>query len=142
MSTKPATIKLSPRRLDQLKAIGAARDLSVTDAIAFMIRDQIAAGTIPADIPGIIVRKVDAGVSITADDHAPANYSNESARELASTIRAVVEGGSGVVNMDHRFAVFRRGTGFKIALPFPGPETVFTADLALDLAGLVEQAAA
>ncbi len=143
------TIKLSPRRHDQLKAIGAALGLSVTDAIASMIREKIAAGTIPADIPGIIVQPVDGDVSITIDDAQPAIYSRDVARQIADALDSVADGGSGIVSMDHNYSVVKQGTGIKVSLPFSGANAVpfklapsFPADLAHDLAGLIRQAAA
>ena len=139
MTQPPITVRLDPRRLDQLKILAAALGTSNAGAIGHLLNEKIAAGIIPDVIPGIVVRKVDAGVSIGIDDNEPAVYSRESARELIRAIRAVVGGAPGEININHRFAMLRKGTGFKLVLPFPGPETAFPGDLALDLARLIEK---
>lgn len=135
-------LRLPPRRFGQLKAISAALNLPLSDTIGHLIRREIAAGTIPDHIPGIVIARVDRGVSITVDEHPPAIYGAQEARELATTIREVAAGGSGVVNMQRRFAVYRKGSGIKLSLPFPGPETAFPADIVRDIATLIEKAAA
>lgn len=134
-------IKLSPRRLDQLKAIGAALNLSVTEVIATMIRREIAAGTIPDMLPGIVIKKVKTGVQVTIDDAATKTLPHEGAHRLVATIREVLEGQAPTVNLDYGFAVLRRGSGIKIAVPFPGVEHAFSPDLARDFARLIEEAA-
>lgn len=140
MSTDTTSLRLPPRRFAQLKSISAALNLPLSDTIGHFIRKEIAAGTIADDLPGIIVERVDRGVSITIDDHPAAIYSVEDARDLANTIREVAAGGSGIVNMQRKFAVYRKGNGIKLALPFPGPETAFPADIVRDIATLIEKA--
>lgn len=141
MSPSPITVRLDPRRLDQLKAIGTAMNLSNAGVIASMIREKIAAGIIPASIPGLVVKPVEGGVSIRIDENKAMTYSREAALELASTIRGVVNGSlPGTVNMNHDFAVLRKGTGFRIQVPFVSPDNSFPADLAEDFAGLIEKA--
>lgn len=142
MSTDTTSLRLPPRRAAQLKAISTALSLPLSDTIGHLIRREIAAGTISDDIPGIVVERVDLGVSITIDEHPAAIYSVEDARDLANTIRQVAAGGTGIVNMQRRFAVYRKGSGIKLALPFPGPETAFPADIVRDLATLIDKATA
>ena len=135
-------IGIPPRRLDQLKAIGTALNLSVADSIGHLIRREIAAGTIPDAIPGIVIRKAKDGVQITIDDGATKTLKRDGARRLAATIRDVLDGQPATENLDYGFAVLRRGTGIKIAVPSPGVEHSFSPDLARDLARLVDEAAA
>lgn len=141
MPTDTTSLRLPPRRAEQLKAISVALNLPLSDTIGHLIRREIAAGTIPDHIPGVIVARVDRGISITIDEHPAAIYRVEEARELASTIREVAAGGSGVINTPGKFGVYRRGNGIKLSLPFPGPETAFPVDIVRDIAALIEKAA-
>lgn len=148
---KPSSnaIRLDPRRLGQLKTLAVALSTTNAGAIGEMIREKIAAGAIPADIPGIIVRPVDSGVSIKIDDAEPFTYSGDVARQIADTMDDVAAGGAGVISVDHNFSVVRQGTGIKISLPLSGANALpfklapaFPADLVRDFADLIRQAAA
>lgn len=137
---KSDVVRIPPRRLEQLRAIARVLGLSVADTIAHMIRKEVAAGTIPASIPGVVVKSIDGGMSIQIDDGPVAMLSPAGAHALASTIRSAVAGKAGVVNLDHHFMFMRRGAGYKLAAPFPGEEHSLSGDLALDIAELVEKA--
>lgn len=153
MFTTPATIKLSPRRHEQLRAIASTLGLSLTDTIGHLVNKEIAAGTIPNSIPGIVVRRLDDGVHIQIDDRASATVTFETARRMAEALRSVANGGSAIINVSpssatNSFAVARRGTGIKFKMPFYGPDAkqwedapAFPADLARDLAAVIERAA-
>lgn len=142
MPAAPITVRLDPRRLEQLKAIAAASHSTSAGVIAQLIRDKIKQGVISPAIPGATVTKVRKGVAIELTEGHRQVYSDDAAIKLASTIRAVVEGEeASTVNLDHHYAVLKQGTGFKIAAPFPGPEVSFPGDLAVDLADLIEKAA-
>jgi len=142
MTAAPVTVRLDPRRLEQLKAIATATSSTSAGVIAQFIRDKIEQGVIPQDIPGIVVHKVGDIVQIDLSKGYGKAYSFAAALQLAGTIRSVVEGGeASTVNLDFGFAVLKQGTGFKIAAPFPGPEVSFPGDLAIDLADLIEEAA-
>jgi len=140
--SKPDSLRLSPRRLEQLQAIAGALNLSVTEAITHMIRKEVTAGTIPAGVPGFNVRKEAADVAIQIDDGPAVTYSVEGARALASTIRGTVEGEASVFSVKNGFSFIRVGRGFKLRVPLSGPEVSMTGDLAIDLAEQIEQAAA
>nr|WP_278526891.1 hypothetical protein [Brucella anthropi] len=144
MSQSPITVRLDRRRLDQLKAIGAAMSLSNAGAISAMIREKIAAGVIPDQIPGVVIQKVADGVSVQIDDGQAKTLTKEGALELAAVIRSVVAGDltHAGISLKHGFAVERRGTGFHITVPCPGMKASFPADLALDIADHLEKAAA
>lgn len=148
MAQPPVTVRLDPRRLDQLKAIASAMNLTNAGAIAAFIREKIAAGIIPADIPGTSIRKQGHGIAVSLREDEETIMKASGALALANTIREVVAGNSSptTVNVGHDFGVQKQGTGLKIALPFgktPLADAVsFPPDLALDLADLLEQAAA
>lgn len=153
MSTTPATIKLSPRRHEQLRAIASTLGLSITDTIGHLVNKEIAAGTIPNTIPGIVVRRVDDGVFIQIDENEPATVAFDTARKIVEALRSVANGGTGIVELQpfdasKSFSVVRKGTGIKLQVPFHGPTAKnwtdapsFPADLAHDLSGVIEQAA-
>ncbi|RUY44108.1 hypothetical protein EN978_07180 [Mesorhizobium sp. M7A.F.Ca.US.001.04.1.1] len=136
-----------------MKAIAAALDLSVAEAVSHMIREKIAAGVIPDAIPGILIHRTDNGVHIQIDDDKPATVAVSTARQIAEALRSVANGGGGVVELSpfdasKSFSVVRQGTGIKLQVPFHGPTAhhwndapSFSADLARDLAGLIERAA-
>ncbi len=138
---KSDVIRIPPRRLEQLRAIGATLGLSVADTVAHLIRKEVAAGTIPPGIPGITINKVADGVSIQIDDGPVKNLPGDAARGFAVAIRNAVEGKAGTVNMDDGFMFMARGAGFKLAAPWPGEEHSVSRDLALEIAALIEQAA-
>jgi hypothetical protein len=145
MSHPPISLRLDHRRLEQLKAISTALQLTNAGTIASMIREKIAAGVIPDVIPGILVEKVADGIRIAIDDNPVQTLVADHARVLAGTIRAVANGDPTPrhINLDYDFSVARRGTGIMIAIPFVnGDEASFPADLALDFAELIEKAAA
>jgi hypothetical protein len=139
---KPESLRLSSRRVEQLHAIAGALDLSVTEAIAYMIRKEIAAGTIPANVPGLDVTSTSSGIVIRLDDGEPATYDTDGARDMAGSIREVIAGGTSVFNMRIGFSFVRIGRGFKLRAPLAGPEVSMTGDLAFDLADQIEKAAA
>ena len=133
-------IRLDPRRLEQFKSIGQKLGLSNAGLVSHLVREKIAAGIIPADIPGVIVEAFDGGIRITIDGGKTGSYSFAAARKLSATIRAVVSGkDKGVFDLDDNYAVMRRGAGYMIAAPWPGREVVFTGDLLIDLADIIDR---
>lgn len=148
MKPSTVTVRLDPRRIEQLKTLAGALGTSNAGAIGQMIGEKIAAGVIPADIPGITVRPVDDGVSIKIDDAEPFTYSREVAIQIADALHSVAEGGAGIVSIDHNYSVVKQGTGIKVSLPLSGANArpfqqapAFPADLARDFADLIRQAA-
>lgn len=135
-------IRVQNRRIDQLKAIAAARNISVADTIGHMIRQEVAAGTIPANIPGIIIKRADAGVSVQLDDGPVKVLSFKAAASLAGAIRGSVAGGGIITGPTFGYSIEPRGRGFKLYVPWPGEGVSLSGDLALDIADQIEQAAA
>lgn len=136
-------LNLPAERVEQLRAIAAARRLpTVTAAIGYLIRKEIAAGTIPADLPGISIKKNAKGVAIGFDDRTPTIYAKADAAKLARTIRDVALGeAAGLADITGNWIVVGRGTGVKVHVPAGSDARTFSRDLALDLADLIETAA-
>lgn len=138
---KPDSIRISPRRLEQLNRIADAHGMSATEAISYFINAEIAAGTIPATIPGFVIKPVPGGVFIRLDEGEEITVPAETARAIAKAIRGVIDGEPGVVSITGNYSCIRAGRGYKVRIPFSSPEVSMTADLAEDLAGLIEKAA-
>ncbi len=140
--SKPDSLRLSHRRLAQINAIADALSMSATEAIAHMIRKEVVAGTIPAEISGFGVKAEGGSVVIRIDDGEAIAYPAEAAREIVSSIRDTVAGGASIHSMKNDYSFIRIGRGFKLRVPLRGEEVSMTGDLALDLADLIEKAAA
>lgn len=143
MPTPATMLRLDPRRLEQLKAVASASGTSSAALIGELIRGKIAAGVIPAGIPGVTISKTRSGINVELVEGEIKSLKPDFARAFANRIRAVVNGDDeSTVFPNEGVAVVRQGAGFKIAAPFPGKGVAFPADLALDLADLIEEAAA
>lgn len=143
-------VRLDPRRVEQLKAIALKLGTTNAGVISQTIRQHIAEGTIPADIPGIGVRKVAGGITVTIDDAEPVALDYQRARQIAVSLRAAVENGASTIEPfgGVGYGVVKQGTGIKFMLPFTGTGAQtfqnaisFPPDLASDLADLIEKAA-
>ncbi len=143
MSQNP-TIKLPSERIDQLKAIGAVLDLSIADTVGYLIRREIAAGTIKPGIPGIVIRHTKDGVRIVFDGHAPKTFAEPDAIKLANTILGLTtDEGGGVFSIDSDFTAVRKGNGIEVQLSVKGtPKKMFSRDVARDFADLIRSAVA
>ena len=141
MSRQPVTVRLDPRRLEQLKAVALAEGSTVTEVITQIIRQKVAGGVIPSNIPGVVIKNHPNGLLLDIGNGKPSVISKGSVRKLVRSIREVVQGGSSIVSVDHGYAVLRQGSGIKIAAPFPGSEVPFPPSLADDFADLLEEAA-
>lgn len=139
---KPDSLRLSHRRLAQINSIADALGVSATEAIAYMIRKEVAAGTIPADIPGFVVSSANGSVAISIDDADPAALSVDAARALAGSIRGTVAGEASQFSVKDGYSFIRIGRGFKLRVPLSGEEVAMTGDLAIDLADQIERAVA
>ena len=138
---KSDVVRIPPRRLEQLRGIGKVLKLSVADTIAYMIRKEIQVGTIPAQIPGIVIDKVEGGVRVQIDEGPATMLRSESARYLVQVIRDAVAGKAGIVETNHNFGFTRRGAGYTISVPWGGEQHSMSRDLALEVADQIEQAA-
>lgn len=143
MSLPPINVRIDPRRLEQLKAIGAALNLSNAGVISELIREKIKSGLIPADIPGVTVLRQGDKVLVAITPGGEVSLSLAGARYFAQTIRGVIDGTepAHTINMDHDFYVARQGTGIRISVPFGSEKVAFPPDLAEDMADLIDKAA-
>lgn len=142
MPSAPVTLRLDPRRLEQIKAIASASGTTSTGAIAEFVRAKIAAGVIPPTIPGVKVTKAKQGVALELNPGAVKILPSDFARTFAARIREVVDGAeASTIFPNEGVAVIRQGVGFKITAPYPGEGVSFPGDLALDLANLIDEAA-
>lgn len=144
MSQNP-TIKLPAERLNQLKAIGAALDLSLADVIGRMIRAEIERGTISDVIPGIDIQRSALGVAVTFDSGEQHVLPDSAARRfadqitiLASPSRPSVDGG--MTDIDDDWQAVRIGNGIHIGFPSSGERKILSRDVARDVARLIKDA--
>lgn len=153
MSSAPVAIKLPGIRLNQLRQIADARNLpTMSAAVTYMIRQQIAAGVIPDTIPGISVErhedeKGQVGVSIAFEDATPTFLPVEGALKLADVLEGVVSGSTSIVGGSRYytwFSVMKRGAvGVSVKIPFTAGEGYPMAnDIAIDLARVIRKAVA
>lgn len=142
MSASTVMLRLPPRRLDQLKNLSAVLNLSLADTIGHLIRKEIVAGAIPADIPGITVKRVGADkVAVTVDNNPTANFTLKDALYLAQSLRDVAKGELYSFAPVQGFSVARQGGGIRFAVPFGATAIMLSPDLARDLADQIEKAA-
>lgn len=147
-------IRIPLRRHEQLKLLAQKLGLSLADTVAHMLKEQVAAGVLPAGVPGIEV-KADAGsVILTVDENQPVRFTREVARQMAEGLRAVADfsllnaqklGRSAGIPWEFRpsdnYTIARQGAGIRFGAPFGGKAVMLTADLARDLADQIEDAA-
>lgn len=137
----PSMIRLSGERKMQLEEIaqltGAA---SLSAAIGELIKFARNQGLVTHTIPGVDIRAASDGLLISFDGKTHTPFTHEGVASLAATIRSYVTDRDGVFgDMDHNYSVSRRGTSFKVAIPFGKPTTkTWAADIALDFADLIE----
>ena len=139
--TQYPVVKIPVERLDQLKAIGGALGLSIADTVGHLIRAEIARGTIPDAMPGVIIRRNKTSVRIQLDDQTPHTYGIEQAKGLAATIRDVVDGGyATMLNLDVDCLIERGGNGIKLRIPYASDVKIVSRDVARDIARLIDAA--
>jgi hypothetical protein len=140
--TQNPVVKVPPERLDQLKAIAAALDLSLSDTIGHLIRAEIAKGTIADAIPGAIIKRTKGGVRVQLGDQPVRTYTVANALSIAEMIRDVIEGKmGGWLNVDCDFRVELRGNGVVLYADTRGEPKIVSRDVARDIARLIEAAA-
>ena len=154
-STKPLrqlTIKLPPARAGQLQTLAEVWNVSVADAVGVMLRQQIDAGVLSADIPGVTCARERDGVVFGFDGGAPVNLSLSGARNVATMIRAraglsdLLVATLGFVGTSQTnfglqpVEIERRGTGVNVRVN--AVKKSFSLSLAGELADLIDRISA
>lgn len=147
-------VRIPLRRHEQLKLLADKLGLSMADAVAHMLKQQVAAGVLPAGVPGIEVKSDGEAVVLRVDENQPARFSRDIAKQMAEGLRGVADfsllnaqklGRSAGIPWEFRpadnYSIARQGSGIRFGAPFGGKAVMLTPDLARDLADQIEQAA-
>lgn len=142
-------LKLPDERGEQLRQIAAAKNTTIPELIAGLVRSEVASGTIPNTIPGIDVAKDAANITIKAHGFEATIPANEGPT-LADLLK-----GSATSNADPErklrwieglaalsgIKVKRTGQGVKLVSPFTGEEYSLALNVAADLADQISKPA-
>ncbi|MBL4917444.1 hypothetical protein [Szabonella alba] len=142
-------IRLPAERIEQLRRIAQAKEKTITEVIADYVRSEIAAGTIPASVPGFDVASEGASITIRANGFEASVPMGEgptvadllkeagSANADPERKKRWIEGAAAMSGM----TVKRAGNGLKLVSPITGREFPLNLDIAADLAEQIERAA-
>ncbi|KQU54452.1 hypothetical protein ASG72_02090 [Bosea sp. Leaf344] len=134
-----------------MKAIAEAVGTTSAGVIAQWIRSCTDQGIIAPDIPGIVIDKVPAGVTIAIDGATPVTLDPDMTGKVVGALRRAIKTGAGTIEPFEAvpYGVVKKGPGIRLMLPFHGTgaqkfdnSPSFPVDLAEDLADLIEKAAA
>lgn len=142
-------LKLPGERGAQLHQIAEAKNKSIGDLIADYIRSEIAAGTIPADIPGLDVQKIGPEIVVrtpTGEFKIPAGE--------GPTVADLLREAGGISPSDPArkarwlagasalagVKLKRMGAGVRIVSPITGQEYPIASGVAADLADEIDKA--
>lgn len=141
----PTHIVVPDERAEQLRRFSQSLNISMADAIGVLINDAVAAGKIPADVPGFKVFRHGQEVTFEADGAFVKHMNRDAAKDYADRLRAVARS---IItpSADNPFMptpdILRRGTGVKLREPATGAEKTVAPSIADDLAALIGNAAA
>lgn len=134
-------VRLPAERVEQLRMIAEAENKTIAEVIADFVRSKIAAGTIPATVPGFDVQRSDLSITIKANgfeaviptDQGPtlADVLRDAADRPADPERKKrwLEGAAALAGIK----VKRAGNGLKLVSPLTGREFPLNLDVAVDL---------
>tara|TARA_R100000935_G_C2841561_1_gene171396 strand:- start:2434 stop:2907 length:474 start_codon:yes stop_codon:yes gene_type:complete len=126
-------------------ALGGATMSETLQKLFQAARDQ---GLIKGhSIPGVRINALSDGVVIQFDDQERAGFTFDAALALADTVRQFANGTNTTplfVDMDHEFAVRRKGRGLIVTLNTleGASEKAWNADIAAEFADLIEKTVA
>lgn len=141
-------LKLPDERGEQLRRIAAAKNTTIPDLIGDLVRAEIAAGTIPAAVPGIAVATDGASITIKAKGFEASVPMNE-----GPTLANLMKNPGALSDPDRKLRwieglaalsgikVKRTGKGVKLVSPFTGEEYPLSFGVAADVADQIERAA-
>lgn len=139
----PIQVSISNERHEQLKQFAHSQKTTIAGAIDLLVRDAVAAGKIPADLPGFKIERT--GDSVVIDTGA---WSRTLTRDLARTYAAQIRRATTPIltpGQDNPLipdlAAVRRGAGVKLRDQKKGRERVVSPAIAQDVASLIEAAA-
>ncbi|MFG6081411.1 hypothetical protein ACEUZ9_002031 [Paracoccus litorisediminis] len=141
-------IRLPAERIEQLRLIAEAKKQTVADVITGFIRAEIAAGTIPAEVPGIDVKKAGSVITIKAN-----GFEVDLPSDQGPTVAELLRGAAALDPNDKErkrlwlegaaalsgIAVKRAGNGVKIVSPFTGREFPLNLNVAADLGDQIDR---
>ncbi|MFN3663091.1 hypothetical protein [Yoonia sp.] len=140
--TKAPLIRIAPERKTQLEELAAAFGTkSMSATIGELMRIAREAGEIKHAIPGVRINKLQDGFTISFDDSTPVGFTVDQMKSLVGLIHLVVYNNDQtgrVADRAKKFTVTRQGAAFKVAIPADGIVKIWTADIALDFADLME----
>lgn len=137
----PTHISLPNERVEQLRMIAKAKNITIPEVIAGYVRAEIEAGTIPAEIPGIDVTSTGPAIVIKAGDFT-AEIPTAEGPTLADLLR---DAGNVKADPERKkrwleglaalsgIKVKRAGNGLKVVSPLTGREFALNLDVAADL---------
>ncbi|WP_370213446.1 hypothetical protein [Roseovarius sp.] len=138
-------LQICPQRYEQLLAIRDALGArTLNETVSQLVRHEIDRGTIPDEIPGVLIDRDGSDVYIGFDDDHPVKLKAEHASSLAEAILNMLEGRTtGVeLNLKGAFIVSRERAGIRVQFEIAAQEgKVFARDIAFDIAHMIAAAA-
>lgn len=145
---KPLTqIKLPTDRVNQLREVarGMGENTTLSAALGGIFKMYREQGMLSHGIPSVQINSLADGLAIKFDEGQTVGFSFTDAQRLATEIRNCLAGaneGQKIIHMlsDHAgsFMVHGHGNAIGVSLPMSVPPKMFSRDLALELADLVE----
>jgi hypothetical protein len=138
-------IKLPSERVEQLRTLSKNLDMPIADCIAMFVREQIAKGNLPDEVPGITVKQT--GNNIALDLGA---FTRVMTKDIATAYAAQVHGMLTAIATPSKANPFmpeigldvaRRGTSIKLIDRTSGAEKTLARSVAEDFARVLSQAA-
>ncbi|PZX26355.1 hypothetical protein LY44_01049 [Rhodobacter capsulatus] len=142
-------IRLPSERIEQLRQIAEARHTTIAEVIARFVRSEIAAGTIPATVPGVVVQRTGAEIIITAN-----GFDAAVPMDQGPTLADVLKGAATLsVDPERKkqwleglaalsgIQVKRAGNGLKLVSGLTKREFPLALDVAVDLGEAIARAA-
>lgn len=142
-------LKLPNERGEQLRLIADAENKTVVDLITDFIRQKIAEGVIPADLPNVELKTTEAGMKVTLPGFSgslPAVEIPNFTAALRSMALKMPPGGEDskqrITDLISAFTgvkLKRMGAGVRLVSPTTGKEYSLASSVAADLADQIER---
>lgn len=143
MATARNIVSLPPERFLQLQEVAEAfGGVSMATAIGRMVRAMADQGLVPHHLPGVKINALSDEVVVTLENAKPFGLTREGAHTFAVALRKAADHEHKFSKLtDHDYTVARVGQGVSFRLGAEGGQKLMGADLAVDLAELIEKAA-